>query len=155
MEGSIESWNDRFRISNICVFDPARRHGGLGTALMNRITEAAESTGARMIVLETQSCNESAIAFSVGPGSKIEGSRLFQIGSVSEYPGAALQQRGGVVRIPDGPCVDIALLEGGARIGGGKVNRLNIAKFQTCELQGAQQQIVGAGAFLKSDLFPF
>ncbi len=99
--------------------------------------------------------NESAIAFSVGPGSKIEGSRLFQIGSVSEYPDAALQQRGGVVRIPDGPCVDIALLEGGARIGGSKVNRLNIAKFQTSELQGAQQQIVGAGAFLESDLFPF
>ena len=27
VEGSIESWNNRFRISNICVFDPARRHG--------------------------------------------------------------------------------------------------------------------------------
>ena len=61
VEGSIESWNDRFRISNICVFDPARRHGGLGTAFMNRITETAEAMGARMIVLETQSCNESAI----------------------------------------------------------------------------------------------
>lgn len=99
--------------------------------------------------------NESAIAFSVGAGSKIERSRLFQIGSVSEYPGAALQQRGGVVRIPDGPGVDITLLEGGARIGGGKVNRLNIAKFQARQLQGAQQQIVGAGTFLESDLFPF
>ena len=41
VEGSIESWNNRFRISNICVFDPARRHGGVGTALMNRITDTA------------------------------------------------------------------------------------------------------------------
>lgn len=77
VEGSIESWNDRFRISNICVFDPARRHGGLGTALMNRITETAESTGARMIVLETQSCNESAIAFYRKNGFSIIGFDLY------------------------------------------------------------------------------
>lgn len=100
--------------------------------------------------------NESAIAFSVGPGSKIEGSRLFQIGSVSEYPGAALQQRGGVVRIPDGPCVDIALLKGGARIGGGKVNRLNIAKFQTCELCRARSsRLWELEPFWKATFFPF
>lgn len=43
VEGSMESWNQRFRISNICVFDPARRHGGLGMALMNRIIETAEA----------------------------------------------------------------------------------------------------------------
>ena len=77
VEGSIESWNDRFRISNICVFDPARQHGGLGTALMNRITETAESTGARMIVLETQSCNESAIAFYRKNGFSIIGFDLY------------------------------------------------------------------------------
>ena len=77
VEGSIESWNDRFRISNICVFDPARRHGGLGTALMNRITETAESTSARMIVLETQSCNESAIAFYRKNGFSIIGFDLY------------------------------------------------------------------------------
>lgn len=77
VEGSIESWNNRFRISNICVFDPARRHGGLGTTLMNRITEAAESTGARMIVLETQSCNESAIAFYRKNGFSIIGFDLY------------------------------------------------------------------------------
>lgn len=63
VEGSMESWNQRFRISNICVFDPARRHGGLGMALMNRIIETAEALKARMVVLETQSCNENAIAF--------------------------------------------------------------------------------------------
>ena len=77
VDGSIESWNDRFRISNICVFDPARRHGGLGTALMNRITETAEAMGARMIVLEIQSCNESAIAFYRKNGFSIIGFDLY------------------------------------------------------------------------------
>lgn len=77
VEGSMESWNQRFRLSNICVLDPARQHGGLGTALMNRITETAESTGARMIVLETQSCNESAIAFYRKNGFSIIGFDLY------------------------------------------------------------------------------
>ena len=63
VEGSPESWNNRFRISNICVFDPARRQGSVGTALMQAIERAAEASGARMIVLETQTCNENAIAF--------------------------------------------------------------------------------------------
>lgn len=63
VEGSPETWNNRFRISNICVFDPARRQGSVGTALMQAIKRAAEASGARMIVLETQTCNENAIAF--------------------------------------------------------------------------------------------
>lgn len=63
VEGSLESWNNRFRISNICIFDRSKRHCGIGTMLMNAIQEAAKSTHARMIVLETQSCNENAIAF--------------------------------------------------------------------------------------------
>lgn len=77
VEGSIESWNNRFRISNICVFDHARRHGGVGTALMNRITETAEASGARMIVLETQSYNEKAIAFYRKNGFSIIGFDLY------------------------------------------------------------------------------
>ena len=44
---------------------------------MNRITETAESTGARMIVLETQSCNESAIAFYRKNGFSIIGFDLY------------------------------------------------------------------------------
>ena len=63
VEGSPETWNNRFRISNICVFDPARRQGSVGTALMQAIERAEEASGARMIVLETQTCNENAIAF--------------------------------------------------------------------------------------------
>ena len=44
---------------------------------MNRITETAGSTGARMIVLETQSCNESAIAFYRKNGFSIIGFDLY------------------------------------------------------------------------------
>ena len=35
VEGSAESWNNRFRISNICVFEREKRHGGIGGALMS------------------------------------------------------------------------------------------------------------------------
>lgn len=65
VEGSIESWNDRFRISNICVFDPARRHGGLNDAhepyhRSGGVHRRADDRA------ETQSCNESAIACFIG-----------------------------------------------------------------------------------------
>ena len=62
-EGSMESWNNRFRISNICLFEVENRRAGIGTLLMDTITRQALSLGARMLVLETQSCNENAIAF--------------------------------------------------------------------------------------------
>ena len=76
-EGSIESWNNRFRISNLCIFDEAARGLGLGSALMARITETAHSSGARMLVLETQSCNEAAIAFYRKNGFSIIGFDLY------------------------------------------------------------------------------
>lgn len=44
---------------------------------MNRITETAEAMGARMIVLEIQSCNESAIAFYRKNGFSIIGFDLY------------------------------------------------------------------------------
>lgn len=62
-EGCLEKWNNRFRLSNICVFDSASRAKGAGRALMAAMTEAAKASGARMIVLETQSCNTGAIDF--------------------------------------------------------------------------------------------
>ena len=76
-EGSPESWNNRFRISNICIFDESRRRCGLGTLLMEAILQTAESTGARMAVLETQSCNENAIAFYKRSGFDIIGLDLY------------------------------------------------------------------------------
>lgn len=39
------------------------RSKGVGTLPMNAISDAEKASGARMGVLETQSCNENAIAF--------------------------------------------------------------------------------------------
>lgn len=76
-EGSPESWNKRFRISNICVFEKAERGCGTGTALMDAIQKEAAASGARMIVLETQSCNEAAISFYKKNGFSIIGFDLY------------------------------------------------------------------------------
>ena len=76
-EGASETWNNRFRISNICVFDTAARHRGIGTALLNAILAEAAKTGARMAVLETQSCNENAIAFYRKNGFELIGFDLY------------------------------------------------------------------------------
>jgi len=77
VEGAKESWNNRFRISNICVFAGERRNGGIGTLLLDTITETAKSSGARMIVLETQSCNVRAIDFYKKHGFDIIGFDLY------------------------------------------------------------------------------
>ena len=77
VEGSPESWNNRFRISNICIFDRTARNRGIGTMLMDTIQKAAESLGARMLVLETQSCNEAAIAFYRKNGFSVIGFDLY------------------------------------------------------------------------------
>ena len=77
VEGSIEGWNNRFRLSNICVLDFSERSRGVGTALMKPIERAAEDAGARMLILETQSCNENAIAFYKKNGFTIVGFDLY------------------------------------------------------------------------------
>lgn len=77
VEGTLEKWNNRYRISNICVFDNTRRHGGIGTALMNTILHEAKESGARMVVLETQTCNVNTIAFYRKNGFGIIGFDLF------------------------------------------------------------------------------
>lgn len=63
VEGFLEEWNNRYRISNICVFDTGLRSKGVGTALLEKIMEDAVKSGARMAVLETQSYNSKAISF--------------------------------------------------------------------------------------------
>lgn len=77
VEGSMESWNNRFRISNICVFDDAKRGKGLGRSLMNAIETAAKNYDPRMIVLETQTCNEAAIKFYQKCGYSIIGFDMY------------------------------------------------------------------------------
>ena len=76
-EGTPEAWNNRYRISNICVLDEADRRGGIGSALMSAILAKARESGARMAVLETQSCNERAIAFYKKHGFAIIGFDLY------------------------------------------------------------------------------
>lgn len=77
VEGTIEKWNNRYRISNICVFETGKRHSGVGTKLMETILQEAKQSGARMIVLETQTCNENAIAFYKKNGFDIIGFDLY------------------------------------------------------------------------------
>ena len=77
VEGALEKWNNRYRISNICVFDNLKRHAGIGTLLMKNVLSEAVKSGARMVVLETQSCNENAISFYKKNGFGIIGFDLF------------------------------------------------------------------------------
>lgn len=77
VEGAIEQWNNRFRISNICIFEQTTRNSGIGTALMQTILAEAIKTNARMVVLETQSCNENAIHFYKKMGFDIIGFDLY------------------------------------------------------------------------------
>ena len=77
VEGAIEGWNNRYRISNICIFDFENRSRGIGSALIKTILCEAESAKARMAVLETQTCNENAIAFYRRNGFEIIGFDLY------------------------------------------------------------------------------
>ena len=77
VEGAPEGWNNRYRISNICVFDNTRRNCGIGAALMSTILREAKESGARMVVLETQTCNENAIAFYRKMGFELIGFDLY------------------------------------------------------------------------------
>ena len=73
VEGFLEKWNNRYRITNICVFDQAGRRSGTGTKLMEAILEEAVRSRARMAVLETQSFNFRAISFYQKNGFEIIG----------------------------------------------------------------------------------
>ena len=73
VEGFLEKWNNRYRISNICVFDSSDRRNGTGTLLMETILEEAVQNGARMAVLETQNFNFKAISFYKKNGFEIIG----------------------------------------------------------------------------------
>ena len=59
------------------MFENAKRGSGVGTRLLDAIQTSAASSGARMIVLETQSCNENAIAFYRKNGFEIIGFDLY------------------------------------------------------------------------------
>ena len=77
VEGSPERWNNRYRISNLCVFSQQFRRVGLGGRLMQRILQDAAASGARMAVLETQTCNLPAIFFYQRQGFSVIGFDLY------------------------------------------------------------------------------
>lgn len=84
VEGTLEEWNNRYRISNICIFENSNRHNGIGSLLMRTIMSEAMKSGARMVVLETQSCNENAISFYKKNGFKIIGFDLFAYSNMDQ-----------------------------------------------------------------------
>jgi len=62
IETAVENWSNRLRISELWIDDAYHRQG-IGTALMDLAVQRAKDENRRAIVLETQSCNETAIAF--------------------------------------------------------------------------------------------
>lgn len=62
IEGSLESWNNTYRIWNFWVEQRYRREG-YGTELFTHIEKEASLLGARALILEVQSCNDPAIKF--------------------------------------------------------------------------------------------
>jgi len=67
VELGYEKWNNRMRIWEFLVKDEFRRMG-IGTLLMGFAVKVAKEKGARMLVLETQSCNVAAISFYLKQG---------------------------------------------------------------------------------------
>ncbi|MBU1141017.1 MAG: GNAT family N-acetyltransferase [Firmicutes bacterium] len=67
IEGSIESWNNRYRVWNFLV-DKKYRGEGYGQMLFQHIEKVAKDAGARAIILEVQSCNDPAIGFYIKQG---------------------------------------------------------------------------------------
>jgi ribosomal protein S18 acetylase RimI-like enzyme len=72
IELGYEKWNNRMRVWEFLV-DREFRRKGIGTFLMNHALEIAKAKGARMLVLETQTDNVSAIAFYLRFGFRFVG----------------------------------------------------------------------------------
>jgi ribosomal protein S18 acetylase RimI-like enzyme len=72
LELGYDSWNNRMRVWDISVEENWRRKG-IGALLMNQAVKVAKKRGARMLVLETQSCNVPAIDFYLEFGFELIG----------------------------------------------------------------------------------
>jgi ribosomal protein S18 acetylase RimI-like enzyme len=62
LELGYDKWNNRMRVWEFSVEEDFRRRG-IGTLLMDQAVAIAREKGARMLVLETQSCNVPAVNF--------------------------------------------------------------------------------------------
>lgn len=72
IELGYEKWNNRMRLWEFLVKEEWRRIG-IGTMLMNYAVRLVKEKGARMLVLETQSCNVPAINFYLKYGFALVG----------------------------------------------------------------------------------
>ncbi len=72
IELGYHKWNNRMRVWEFLVKEEHRRKG-IGTTLMDHAIKIAKEKGARMLVLETQSCNIPAIDFYLQNGFELIG----------------------------------------------------------------------------------
>ena len=87
IEGSVESWHNVFRISNVFVYPEARRTGVGSMLIRHMIDYARTESGCRAVILETQSCNFPAISL-----YKKHGFRLCRI-DIGEYTNHDVENR--------------------------------------------------------------
>ena len=72
MELGFQEWNKRMRIWELLVKEEFRRNG-IGTLLVDHAVELSRKRRARMLVVETQSCNVPAINFYLKNGFELIG----------------------------------------------------------------------------------
>jgi GNAT superfamily N-acetyltransferase len=72
IELGYDAWNNKMRVWEFLVEEEFRRKG-IGTVLMKRAVDVARQKRARMVVLETQSCDVPAINFYLKQGFDLVG----------------------------------------------------------------------------------
>jgi len=72
IELGFQKWNNRMRIWELLVEEGFRRKG-IGTLLVDHAVKLSERRGARMLVMETQSCNVPAVNFYLKHGFELVG----------------------------------------------------------------------------------
>ena len=72
IETAVEGWSNKLRIPALWIDDAYHRQG-IGAALINFAIQRAKDENRRMIIVETQSCNENAIAFYLACGFTLVG----------------------------------------------------------------------------------
>ena len=72
IELDFQEWNNRMRIWELLVKEGFRRKG-IGTVLVDYAVKLSKRRGARMLVVETQSCNVPAVSFYLKHGFELVG----------------------------------------------------------------------------------
>jgi ribosomal protein S18 acetylase RimI-like enzyme len=72
IELGYDKWNNRMRVWEFLVEEEFRKRG-IGTSLMNHAVKIAKERGARMLVLETQTNNDTSIDFYLNFGFELIG----------------------------------------------------------------------------------